>query len=150
MTDPLDIVEPVPTLPECLAAGRRAALAILSQNMTNNGGATPDAYTGEGPLMVNGADIGPGIDAAVMEAIIRPEFKAAVATAPVELNLVAGLEFLLAEAKAGRVRAAAWCFVTEEETAKIGHTWTCPAGRQWALTAAIDRLGHFWRKIVYA
>lgn len=150
MTDPLKIVEPIPTLLEQLAAGRRAALATLSQTTDNRGDGTPETYKGEAPLLVNGIDIGPGIDAAVMETIIRPELRAAFPAPVVEARLVADLEYLLAEAKAGRIRAGAWCFVTEESEQRIGHSWFCAGGRQWALTAAIDRLAHFWRKDRYA
>lgn len=147
MTAPLKLVEPIPTLPERLAAGRRAAMHALSQNPNVTiTGAGPETYAGYDVLMVGQLDIGPAIDAAVMETLVQVQGGPAPLGDPV---LIKQLEGLLADAKAGRVHAAAWAVVMEGEPAQVGYSWHAPGERTWFLTAAIDRMVHLWRKANY-
>lgn len=145
MTDkPVIFVEPIPTLPQRLAAGRRAAMQTLcaSQGVTlNPGSPTPDEYNGEAPINFNGTDIGPSIDAAVMETM------AAASVTTVEPDpLIAQMEELLAAMKAGRVVAAAIAWLDQD---RVGAFWHNPKDQQLALGGAIDRLLYLWREANY-
>lgn len=65
----------IPDLADHLAAGRRAAMNALveSPQTTDTNGPTPEIYNGTGDIIVNGMNIGAGVDAAVMETLVRLE-----------------------------------------------------------------------------
>lgn len=56
-----------------LAAGRRAAMSALlaSLPIVEIGGPRPEVFNGTGDIILNGLKIGPAIDAAVMETVVR-------------------------------------------------------------------------------
>lgn len=62
-------------------------------------------------------------------------------------GLVEELERLLAEAKAGTLRAAAWAVVRSDgisPDAEVATGWARAGGTSFALSAAIARLTHRW------
>lgn len=66
---------PFDELPEVLIAGRRAAYVSLHELCLRNGwsftGPTVEQYDGKGAILINGGDVGPCIDAIVLEVVAR-------------------------------------------------------------------------------
>lgn len=79
--------------------------------------------------------------------VIKPEaVKGSFAPVP---ELVEEIEKLLALAKEGKMRAAAWAVVYHDDhapDAEVASGWARGPYTNWALTAAIERLSHYWTR----
>lgn len=66
-------IDPAPELDTLRTAGRRAAVLQLigHEGLRTWSGPAPEQYDGNKAINVNGLDIGPAIDAAVLETVVR-------------------------------------------------------------------------------